>query len=264
MVKKLDGIKEAISQNSTPVKISGLTATPLGSRNSTLERGRGDGDYLAEDASTDGSEGEYRTRRISAELSSYRGSTTNLEEPLPDNLYPLSESPLESTDLVITSCSQCHNCSALVYDEEIMLNWFADDSNLNTVCPSCNRPTVPLLTITMLGEQSFSVPYLNPLVLRKELENILQREGDLTLSDEKFVENHPIVYWNLVWMFERINVQSHLPGLCMKNKNKVQVQEGVVENEGVVDGNVTRSIVEDGADPLSNATNGKYLFLPGN
>lgn len=72
----------------------------------------------------------------------------------------------------------------LLYDEDIMANWSAEDSNLNTLCQACNKPTVPLLTITVTGRNvtdcdPFSVPYLNPLVLRKELENILTQEGDL-------------------------------------------------------------------------------------
>ena len=41
------------------------------------------------------------------------------------------------------------------------------------------------------------VPYLNPLVLRKELENILHHEGDQSLTKPSFVDQHPIVYWNM-------------------------------------------------------------------
>lgn len=135
--------------------------------------------------------------------------------------------PETEADIILTTCSQCHNCSSLLYDEEIMSNWSAEDSNLNTVCQCCSKPTVPLLTVTITGQkattgEAFSVPYLNPLVLRKELENVLAQEGDLTLSDSKFVEEHPIIYWNLVWTFERINVQSHLPNLYFKSKADIR------------------------------------------
>ena len=60
------------------------------------------------------------------------------------------------------------------------------------------------------------VPYLSPLVLRKELESILEREGDVCLGDNECVDNHPIIYWNLVWFFERIGLKSHLPGLSLR------------------------------------------------
>jgi len=43
-----------------------------------------------------------------------------------------------------------------------------------------------------------SVPYLSPLVLRKELENVLDQDGDLCLSRPEFIDQHPIVYWNMV------------------------------------------------------------------
>lgn len=173
-------------------------------------------------------------------------------------------------EVILTSCSQCHNCSALLYDEEIMSNWSAEDSNLNTRCHVCEKPTVPLLTVSILQpdnvvSEPFSVPYLNPLVLRKELENILQREGDLCLAEPNFVSEHPIIYWNLVWTFERINVQSHLPGLCLKNKlnqNEENQTENVVDetNEPVKseEGDKTDGVkdsvmmpVENGADPLT-------------
>lgn len=42
------------------------------------------------------------------------------------------------------------------------------------------------------------MPYLNPLVLRKELELVLDREGDVALTTSEFVDNHAIVYWNMV------------------------------------------------------------------
>lgn len=63
--------------------------------------------------------------------------------------------------------------------------------------------------------EDISVNYLSPLVLRKELENMLNREGDQFLNDPKFIERHPIVYWNLLWYFERIAVKSHIPGLLL-------------------------------------------------
>lgn len=63
--------------------------------------------------------------------------------------------------------------------------------------------------------EPITVPYLNPLVLRKELENVLSQEGDSCLTKHKFIQEHPIVYWNLIWYYERINLASHLPELWL-------------------------------------------------
>lgn len=112
----------------------------------------------------------------------------------------------------------------LLYDEDIMAGWSAEDSNLNTKCHACNKVTVPFLSVQIIVDEklkelkqsdNLSVPYLNPLVLRKELENILSQEGDVSLSSPAFIDEHPIIYWNLVWIMERIDVTTHLPNLCL-------------------------------------------------
>lgn len=112
----------------------------------------------------------------------------------------------------------------LLYDEEIMSGWSAEDSNLNATCHACHRLTVPFLSVQIIVDDSLkalkqsdslTIPYLNPLVLRKELENILTQEGDIALVKPTFVEEHPIIYWNLLWIMERIESKTHLPELCL-------------------------------------------------
>ncbi|CAG2163408.1 unnamed protein product [Oppiella nova] len=191
-------------------------------------------------------------------------------------------------EVVMTSCSRCYTCFALIYDEEIMEGWTPDDSNLNTNCSFCSSKFVPLLTIIIKdlrdeaneeiidpkesdlnesseqvidssnseqsipqtisqNEKQFSksksssslepitVPYLSPLVLRKEVENVLSNEGDLCLAKPEFVDEHPIIYWNLIWYFKRVNLPSHLHGLCLYantfNKNKTQNIENFKLND---------------------------------
>ena len=46
--------------------------------------------------------------------------------------------------------------------------------------------------------EPISVPYLSPLVLRKNLETIIESEGNNSLAVDTFVDEHPIIYWNLV------------------------------------------------------------------
>ncbi|XP_035899024.1 DENN domain-containing protein Crag-like isoform X1 [Anopheles stephensi] len=258
VAKKLDDIKEAISANSTPVKTgSGLIG------GSGLERdGHGsENDLLHHDDPMQTMNGS-RSRRVSSEFdlwgrfsesrkSSYNNlvplgenatstNSLNVYPTLPDNMYPtfaeVSEASIADFVIQITSCSQCHNCSVLLYDEDVMAGWSAEDSNLNTTCNACGKVTVPFLNVQIKREgqnpqrdnpssqqhttskhqhDMISVPYLNPLVLRKELENILSEEGDLALSNAKFVEEHPIIYWNLVWFMERIDVNTHLPYLAL-------------------------------------------------
>lgn len=72
---------------------------------------------------------------------------------LAECLYPKGSRELEdrfAVELVLSSASRCHNCSAILYDEEIMAGWQPEDSNLNTICQFCDKATVPLLTVTIL------------------------------------------------------------------------------------------------------------------
>ncbi|XP_033903581.3 C-myc promoter-binding protein-like isoform X5 [Acipenser ruthenus] len=263
-------------------------------------------------------------------------------------------------EVLISSCSRCKTCDCLVYDEEIMAGWTADDSNLNTTCPFCGSPFLPFLNIEIrdlrgpgrcflkygpsveegvstacstvpkefletrnsvisladpdmaispkitvpecLDPESRStrcgctpaksieipserkwgvsdsgcaghpvarsattfcpleeddaprrnthsvptgslpsrfsdvadllsfewrlhnpdpvtVPYLSPLVLWKELESLLENEGDHVITVADFVDHHPIVFWNLVWYFRRLDLPSNLPGLILSSEH---------------------------------------------
>uniref|UniRef100_A0A8D0HL03 DENN domain containing 4C n=1 Tax=Sphenodon punctatus TaxID=8508 RepID=A0A8D0HL03_SPHPU len=249
-------------------------------------------------------------------------------------------------EVLMSSCSQCRVCRALVYDEEIMAGWAADDSNLNTTCPFCKSTFLPLLNVEfkdLRGSASFflkpstsgdslhsgniplatdsleqkpvaspavadlisfsdhpkpnqtiaeetaenegpkaiktlvacnpkrgtsltrshsvggplqnidlsqrpshgistvslpnslqevvdplgqrpnplpvSVPYLSPLVLRKELESLLENEGEQVIHTATFINQHPIIFWNLVWYFRRLDLPSNLPGLILTSEH---------------------------------------------
>ncbi|XP_062247438.1 C-myc promoter-binding protein-like isoform X2 [Platichthys flesus] len=255
-------------------------------------------------------------------------------------------------ELLISSCSRCKTCDCLVYDEEIMAGWTADDSNLNTTCPFCGNPFLPFLNVEIrdmrgpgrlflkgspsvdeamtssysastgfdtgtstlstpcpvtavsppfpmvavqessgdgrtrasraqginipsgcrqgmappgaamarsvstfnpleeasrpgrcvptsgslpsrLNETSdplnmewrlhnpepVTVPYLSPLVLWKELESLLENEGDPAITEADMVDHHPIIYWNLVWYFRRLDLPSNLPGLILTSEH---------------------------------------------
>ena len=54
------------------------------------------------------------------------------------------------------------------------------------------------------------------LSCRKELENKLDADGDSCLLDPGVVDAHPIIFWNLIWYFERVAVRSHLVGHCLR------------------------------------------------
>uniref|UniRef100_A0AAQ4S5F5 DENN domain containing 4B n=1 Tax=Gasterosteus aculeatus aculeatus TaxID=481459 RepID=A0AAQ4S5F5_GASAC len=79
----------------------------------------------------------------------------------------------------------------------------AEPTNWNTVS---NPPQAS----SMSGAPQVTVAYLSPLVLRKELESLLENEGEAVLAQPQFLENHSIIFWNLVWYFQRLGLPSNL------------------------------------------------------
>ncbi|XP_044122329.1 DENN domain-containing protein 4B isoform X5 [Neovison vison] len=220
------------------------------------------GSTASESSASLGSEWDLSESSVSS-LGLHRSS-----ERLSDT--PGSSQP-PSLEILLSSCSLCSACDSLVYDEEIMAGWAPDDSNLNTVCPFCACPFVPLLSVQTLDSRPSApspkpvpagassskdapVPggpgpvlsdrrlclaldepqlcnghtgaasrrvdggawaYLSPLVLRKELESLVENEGSEVLALPELPAAHPIIFWNLLWYFQRLRLPSILPCLVL-------------------------------------------------
>lgn len=46
-----------------------------------------------------------------------------------------------------------------------------------------------------------SVNYVSPLVLRKELENLMDNEGVGALESPSFIKEKQVIFWNMVSLF---------------------------------------------------------------
>lgn len=67
-----------------------------------------------------------------SEESSLSNSQQNL---IQEKLYPkvLRDPKIPvALEIVMTTCSRCHHCASVLYDEEIMAGWVSEDSNLNS------------------------------------------------------------------------------------------------------------------------------------
>ncbi|KAM8941516.1 DENN domain-containing protein 4C isoform 5-T5 [Lycaon pictus] len=89
-------------------------------------------------------------------------------------------------EVLMSSCSQCRACGALVYDEEIMAGWTADDSNLNTTCPFCKSNFLPLLNIEFKDLRGSASFFLKPSTSGDSLQS-----GSIPLASEPS-EHKPI------------------------------------------------------------------------
>lgn len=52
-------------------------------------------------------------------------------------------------------------------------------------------------------------------MLRKELESLVENEGSEVLALPELPAAHPIIFWNLLWYFQRLRLPSILPGLVL-------------------------------------------------
>ncbi|XP_041375007.1 C-myc promoter-binding protein-like [Gigantopelta aegis] len=132
-----------------------------------------------------------------------------------------------STSECLTGCTESAH-SRMSSTESIDTVGQSDTSVQLSVNPSTNQQEMfqgVMSTVTEMQKDfmtrsacsiaPIAVPYLSPIVLRKEIEHILENEGDECMSTSMFVDDHSIVYWNLIWYFKRIDCPSHLPGFLL-------------------------------------------------
>jgi hypothetical protein len=85
-----------------------------------------------------------------------------------------------------------------------------NDSSKSPRSSSYSSPKLNRLSQLKLNQNEFTVQYLSPLVVRKELENIIMHaepnDDRENLIDSKFIDEHSVVFWNLIWYFKRIGV----------------------------------------------------------
>uniref|UniRef100_A0A8C9TJ58 DENN domain containing 4B n=1 Tax=Scleropages formosus TaxID=113540 RepID=A0A8C9TJ58_SCLFO len=95
------------------------------------------------------------------------------------------------------------------------------------------------LPLYLQGSSVSSVPlvtvaYLSPLVLRKELESLLENEGEAVLSQGQLLDNHSIIFWNLVWYFQRLGLPSNLLQLLHSSELTTQLSQVLQPGDGAL------------------------------
>ena len=72
-------------------------------------------------------------------------------------------------------------------------------------------PSFSLKSYLTEREPPHVVPYLSPIVLRKEVESLLSLDGPDALGQDELLTDKPIIYWNLVWYLSRLYLPTCLP-----------------------------------------------------
>ncbi|KAG9345325.1 hypothetical protein JZ751_009871 [Albula glossodonta] len=111
-----------------------------------------------------------------------------------------------------------------------LYNGVSEDSSSETSGYSESSNTT--LGSSVSGPPLVTVAYLSPLVLRKELESLLENEGEAVLSQGQLLDSHSIIFWNLVWYFQRLGLPSNLLQLIRSSQLASQLTQGL-ENSAV-------------------------------
>uniref|UniRef100_A0AAZ3NNN7 DENN/MADD domain containing 4A n=1 Tax=Oncorhynchus tshawytscha TaxID=74940 RepID=A0AAZ3NNN7_ONCTS len=155
----------------------------------------------------------------------------SVSQPYPGLLQIMAGWTADDSNLN-TTCPFCGS-SFLPTSNLSPISNLSPTSSLSPIPPPPASPPSPASTTTRSSPVSSSptptpspsppapvtVPYLSPLVLWKELESLLGNEGDQVISSPSIVDQHPIVFWNLVWCYRRLELPSHLPGLILTSQH---------------------------------------------
>ncbi|KAG2389520.1 hypothetical protein C9374_014080 [Naegleria lovaniensis] len=108
--------------------------------------------------------------------------------------------------------SECYHCHHMCNENEIRIGWnLKSAQTYTTQCPMCKKPFVPRFEVYFTLDSSSteepqqtsirlitSVEYLSPLVLRKEIDNLVSHD---VKADSALVWQHPVLFWNLIVHF---------------------------------------------------------------
>ncbi|EFC38180.1 predicted protein [Naegleria gruberi] len=112
--------------------------------------------------------------------------------------------------------SKCYHCEHICKESEIRSGWSSSNSqSYTTTCTHCSKQFVPyfsvyfkLPSVTQELHQLTSVEYLSPLVIRKEIENLISHD---VKADSALCWQHPVLFWNLVVHFRSLPLSFIFP-----------------------------------------------------
>lgn len=125
---------------------------------------------------------------------------------------------------------ECSQCNLKSFEEDILCEWVIDDSDASEVqCSRCNHSNSPFLLIKNEEGMEQRVPYLKPSIIELELELQMSSNSLCGLKKMEIAEKHPILFWNLVWIFSDLQFDFY-----EENETEKQREEGETLNENKI------------------------------
>jgi len=150
---------------------------------------------------------------------------------------------LRLDDAVFLPSDNCPSCEYQLDMEEIMGGWEKSYTNYTTRCV-CSAAFTPRFHVsvdqneyteaaTMAQERGLQeVEFLSPPVLRKELENLIYREGSDFLLARDFCDKHKVLFWNLVLFFQLLKLPVYFLDPNFDTSGIEDLAKGVTDRPG--------------------------------
>jgi len=126
------------------------------------------------------------------------------QEKVSDSLRPNS---LLNRYININTTESCPECNESMTAEDIISGWKKSYNEYTTRCQICGKNFVASFKVVEQLENSKTespIHFLSPLIVKKEVENLLRIKGPQIFSSESFEKDHKIIFWNLYLYFNLI------------------------------------------------------------
>ncbi|CAG9324793.1 unnamed protein product [Blepharisma stoltei] len=133
--------------------------------------------------------------------------------------------------------NSCPNCEYILSQEEIMMGWDRSYTSSTTACPKnfCEGKLTAKFTVIldklMDTNRSLHVEYLSPLLIQKELENLIFTFGENILLSKDFCEKYKSLFWNMVLNFQLLKLPYFFIDPSFNSDNLPQFVRDYVKND---------------------------------
>jgi hypothetical protein len=120
--------------------------------------------------------------------------------------------------------------------EQILAGFSRGKSDYSSVCPNCLNKIFPKIYFLKKSQQNLeaqNVNFLSPLVLVKEIDNIIKNHSEVYFFLESFYQDNyqRHIFWNLVFYFKLFNLPTFVLYIDNKDEQYVKIKKEIFDIE---------------------------------
>lgn len=117
----------------------------------------------------------------------------------------VSESGVPSGSQIIhyTAKEVCQNCSEILGLREITNGWTRVEFDYHSECSKCRESYLPRLHVHIGDFNEVESLFISAQTLQALVSELLFKENKFYLDLELMKKSHSLIFWNLLWHFQR-------------------------------------------------------------